>query len=85
MALDRPSPRDPRLDVLRGLALVTIFIDHVTGNFWENYISHNFGISDAAKGFVRISGISAALAYGQWFQPGTYRPWRQMLVGAGHI
>ena len=80
-----PSPRDPRLDALRGLALVTIFIDHVPGNFWENYTSHNFGLSDAAEGFVLISGISAALAYGQWFQPGTARAWRQILIGVGHV
>ena len=53
--------------------------------FWENYTSHNFGISDAAEGFVLISGISAALAYGQWFQPGIDRPMRQMLLGVGHI
>lgn len=85
MAMDRHSPRDPRLDVLRGLALVTIFINHVPGNFWENYTSRNFGLSDAAEGFVLISGISAALAYGRWFQPGAERPIRQMLVGVGHV
>lgn len=81
--LDRPSPRDPRLDVLRGLALVTIFIDHVPGNFWERFTSHNFGLSDAAEGFVLIAGISAALAYGQWFQPGSGL--RQGMIGLGHI
>ncbi len=78
-------PRDPRLDVLRGLALVMIFINHVPGNFWENYTSRNFGLSDAAEGFVLIAGISAALAYGHWFQPGTESPWRQMLIGLGHV
>lgn len=78
-----PGPRDPRLDVLRGLALVMIFIDHVPGNFWENYTSRNFGLSDAAEGFVLISGISAALAYGQWFQPRAGL--RQMLIGLGHV
>lgn len=78
-----PMPRDPRLDALRGLALVMIFIDHVPGNFWENYTSRNFGLSDAAEGFVLISGISAALAYGQWFQPGSGL--RQAMIGLGHV
>ena len=75
--------RDPRLDVLRGLALVMIFINHVPGNFWENYTSRNFGLSDAAEGFVLIAGISAALAYGQWFAPGAGL--RQGMVGLGHV
>ena len=76
-------PRDPRIDVLRGLALLMIFINHVPGNFWENYTSRNFGLSDAAEGFVLISGISAALAYGQWFAPGAGM--RQAMVGLGHV
>ena len=81
----RPMGRDPRLDAFRGLALMMIFINHVPGNFWENYTSRNFGFSDAAEGFVLIAGISAALAYGQWFQPGAERPVRQMMVGLGHV
>ena len=68
---------------MRGLALLMIYINHVPGNFWENYTSRNFGLSDAAEGFVLIAGISAALAYGQWFQPGSGL--RQTMVGIGHV
>lgn len=57
------SPRDPRLDVFRGLCLVMIFINHVPKNLFENYTSRNFGFSDAAEGFVLMSGIAAGLAY----------------------
>lgn len=55
--------RDPRLDVFRGLCLVMIFINHVPGNAFEAFTSRNFGFSDAAEGFVLMSGIAAGLAY----------------------
>ncbi|RDJ09789.1 OpgC family protein [Rhizobium grahamii] len=64
--------RDTRLDVLRGLALITIFINHVPGQIFENLTTKNFGFSDAAEGFVLISGIAVGLAYGSRFQPGTW-------------
>jgi len=61
------SQRDPRLDVLRGMALITIFINHVPGNAYEYLTSRNFGFSDAAEGFVLMSGIAAGLAYSKGF------------------
>lgn len=57
------SERDPRLDFFRGLALVTVYINHVPGNIFENLTSRNFGFSDAAEAFVLMSGIAAGLAY----------------------
>jgi hypothetical protein len=63
-----PSVRDARLDVLRGLCLVMIFINHVPGNPYERFTSRNFGFSDAAEGFVMMSGIAAGLAYGMDFR-----------------
>ncbi|MEI4484566.1 OpgC domain-containing protein [Frigidibacter sp. MR17.14] len=81
-ATPAPSRRDPRLDVLRGLALVMIFINHVPGNAYEALTNRNFGFSDAAEGFVFMSGIAAALAYGPRFAAGftweaVKRPWRR--------
>jgi hypothetical protein len=55
--------RDQRLDFLRGIALVTIFVNHVPGTIFENLTSRNFGFSDAAEAFVLMSGIAAAFAY----------------------
>lgn len=57
--------RDTRLDVLRALALLMIFVDHVPGQPLENWTLRNFGFSDASEVFVLISGIAVALAYGR--------------------
>jgi hypothetical protein len=62
--------RDARLDALRGLALATIFVNHVPGNVFEAATLRNFGFSDAAEAFVLMAGISAGLAYGPSFRPG---------------
>lgn len=64
------APRDPRLDVLRGLALVTIFVTHVPPNAFEGATLRRWGFSDAAEGFVLMAGVSAGLAYGPLFRPG---------------
>ncbi|MBU9697304.1 OpgC domain-containing protein [Rhodobacteraceae bacterium HSP-20] len=69
------STRDPRLDVFRGLCLVMIFINHVPGNVYENLTSRNFGFSDAAEGFVLMSGIAAGLAYSADFRDRSLRLW----------
>lgn len=64
------SVRDTRIDVLRALALVTIFINHVPGNYLEHLTLKNFGFSDSAEAFVLISGISVGLAYRTRFAVG---------------
>jgi hypothetical protein len=69
----RPSQRDPRVDVLRGLALVMIFIDHVPGNALSWVTLHMFGFSDAAELFVILSGFSSMVAYGRSFERGGVR------------
>lgn len=58
-----PPGRDTALDVWRGLALITIFINHVSGNILENVTHKNFGFSDAADLFVMFAGYAAAAAY----------------------
>ena len=77
-----PKQRDGRIDVLRGLALVMIFINHVPGTAFEHLTNRNFGFSDAAEAFVMISGISAALAYSGGMErgplwPGIAKIWRR--------
>ncbi|MGX8007896.1 OpgC family protein [Mesorhizobium sp. ORM8.1] len=79
---DKRIARDTRIDVLRALALLTIFVDHVPGTIFESVTYKNFGFSDAAEAFVLISGISVALAYGGKFKPGgrllsTLKMWRR--------
>lgn len=76
------NKREHRLDVVRGLALLTIFIDHVPGNVYENATLRNFGFSDAAEAFVLMSGIAVGLAYARAFREaglvgGVARVWRR--------
>jgi len=75
-----PKGRDPRVDVFRGIALVMIFIDHVPDNMYSQYMLWTMGWSDAAEGFVLMSGISAGLAYGLYFG----RPMR-LWAGLGRV
>ncbi|WP_460451460.1 OpgC family protein [Alsobacter sp. SYSU BS001988] len=51
------------IDAWRGLALATIFVNHVPGTAFERYTHKNFGFSDAAEVFVLLAGFAAALAY----------------------
>ncbi|APG92916.1 OpgC family protein [Sinorhizobium americanum] len=77
--------RDTRLDVFRALCLLTIFINHVPGQYLE-YLTHkNIGFSDSAEAFVLISGLSVDVAYGGRFVAGarlalTLKVWRRALT-----
>jgi len=55
------------IDFWRGVALLTIFIDHAPDNVFQKITVGNFGFSDAADLFVFLSGASVALAYGSRF------------------
>jgi hypothetical protein len=68
------SSRDLRIDWLRGLALVMIFINHMPGNRFENWTNRNFGFSDAAEVFVLLAGVAAAFAYFKKFAAGDVVP-----------
>lgn len=70
--LEKPfkAPRDQRLDMFRGLALIMIFINHVPGTIYENFTNRNYGFSDAAEAFVFMSGMAAGLAYSSRFVSG---------------
>lgn len=60
----RAAGRDARIDIVRGLALLIIFINHMPGNVVSAYMPNNFGFSDAADAFVLLAGVSATFAYG---------------------
>jgi hypothetical protein len=62
------SSRDPRIDFLRGFALITIFIDHVPANPLNLLTMRNFGFADAAELFVILAGVSSMMAYGKCFE-----------------
>lgn len=69
--LHPPSPpappfggRDLRIDFVRGLALIFIFLNHIPDNVASWVSNRNWGFSDATEIFVFVSGYSATLAYG---------------------
>lgn len=55
--------RDHRIDLVRGFALVTIFINHMPGNWIGAWTPRNFGFSDSAEIFVLLAGYASALAF----------------------
>jgi hypothetical protein len=71
------SERDLRLDFFRGIALFSIFIDHVD---WSSFLARvtlqSVGFSDAAEVFIFISGYTAGMVYGRVIE-------RQGLLRAG--
>ncbi len=56
--------RDIRLDALRGLVLVWMTINHLSGPL-HAYSFETLGFQSSAEGFVFISGIVAGMVYGR--------------------
>src|SRR5919206_570326 len=55
--------REPNaIDFWRGLALVTIFVNHMPGNVFEPFMYSRYTVSDATELFVFLAGWSLALA-----------------------
>lgn len=84
-------PRDHRIDFLRGLALASIFVNHMPGNRFEGWTTRNFGFSDAAELFVLLAGVSAALAFFPRVLRGDYAGtalktlWRAAVLYGAHL
>ncbi|MBB2178702.1 OpgC family protein [Gluconacetobacter tumulicola] len=80
----RPSGgrRDHRIDALRGVALLMMFVDHIPQNVLNRFTLRNVGFADAAEIFVLLAGYASWLAYGRNFQrvglrAGVGRVWRR--------
>ncbi len=56
------------IDFWRGAALAVILVNHIPGNVLGAVTPRNFSFSDAAEGFVFLSGVSVSLAYGEKFR-----------------
>ncbi len=80
MTAIRPR-RDGRIDILRGVSLLMIFVDHIGNNLASNVTLRNWGFSDAAEVFVLLAGLSSMLAYGRVFEEQGLRSgtWRVVL------
>ncbi|MFV3130425.1 OpgC family protein [Niveispirillum sp. KHB5.9] len=57
------TPRDPRIDLFRGAALLAIFINHIPANPARFLTWSWLGFSDAAELFMLLAGLSLALGY----------------------
>jgi hypothetical protein len=68
----RPVERDLRLDVLRGIGLWMIFLDHIPHDVVSWLTLRNYGFSDAAEFFVFISGYLAGFIYGPFVRAGHF-------------
>jgi hypothetical protein len=55
--------RDNRIDMIRGLAVICMLLDHIPGNPAARFTLQAFGFSDASEVFVLMSGISVGIAY----------------------
>jgi hypothetical protein len=62
--------RDVRLDMLRGMALVIIFVTHIPGLVFAGLTPRAFGFADAAEAFVLLAGLAAYFAYAPTFLHG---------------
>ncbi len=61
----RDTQHDARTDAIdfwRGFALITIFVNHIPGNVFQDYTYSQYGISDAAELFVFLAGWSIGIA-----------------------
>jgi hypothetical protein len=57
--------RDLRLDFFRGLALFSIFVDHLPDNLVAQFTLQTVMFGDAAEVFILISGYTAGMVYGR--------------------
>ena len=58
------------IDFWRGFALVSIFVNHVPGFFFERLTHRNFGLSDSAELFVFLAGWSLRHVTSRSAEPG---------------
>lgn len=63
VATSYPPGRDIRLDVFRGVANWSIFLDHIPNNAIAWVTLKNYGFSDSADLFVFISGYTVGYVY----------------------
>lgn len=57
------NQRRTEVDLIRGVALLFIVVDHVNGSVLADYTIRNFALFDAAEIFVFLAGYSAGAAY----------------------
>ena len=74
-----PRPANA-VDFWRGFALVTIFVNHIPGIFYERFTYRNVSLSDSAELFVFLAGWSLRHVVGK---PDDPTPTRQLVFRLG--
>src|SRR3979411_1432109 len=69
-----PVERDLRLDLLRGLGLWMIFLDHIPDDVVAWLTLRNYGFSDAAEFFVFLGGYLLGVIYAPIIASGQFFP-----------
>ncbi|MGE5539032.1 MAG: OpgC family protein [Gemmatimonas sp.] len=67
-----PGGRDPRIDLVRGLALWMIFADHVPADVFGRYTFGHVALADALDIFIFLSGLSCAVLYGRLLRTASF-------------
>ncbi|GAA5236168.1 OpgC domain-containing protein [Verticiella sediminum] len=57
------NQRSLEIDVFRGLVLIFIVVDHISGSVFAWTTLRNFAIADATEVFVFLAGVVTAIAY----------------------
>jgi hypothetical protein len=79
--LEHNMPRAANaVDFWRGFALVSIFINHIPGIFYERFTHRNFSLSDSAELFVFLAGWSLRHVVGRPEDP---TPTHQLIFRLG--
>ncbi|RQS65788.1 OpgC domain-containing protein [Burkholderia sp. Bp8963] len=55
--------RSVEVDFLRGVVLIVIAVDHISGSALAKFMLHNYAYCDAAEVFVFLGGYASAAAY----------------------
>jgi hypothetical protein len=69
------STRDPRIDFLRGLAMICVIVNHSKMSSLLSWFSYErFWVVTGAEVFVVLSGVVLGMVYGRRLNSGGWRP-----------
>ena len=61
--MNSPNRRSLEVDFFRGLVLLVIAVDHISGSVLSKFTIHSYAFCDSAEVFVFLGGYASAAAY----------------------
>jgi hypothetical protein len=61
--MNSPNTRSLEVDFFRGVVLLIIAVDHITGSVLSRFTLHQYAFCDSAEVFVFLGGYASAAAY----------------------